>query len=171
VAPPTGQNIARPRLPPSWERRDRRRSEVHERITSFESALTKATFQLQQVSRQLTVRPLAAFDRHYGNGQFVNQTAEIEADLLLRLASNRCVYGVPPRLRRSRSTSQAWTQIQIQRPTDLSGGQPNLGARRAAMGPGQVDALELLPFPQLRQPRDGDYPAGGDGASGAQTQI
>jgi len=68
----------------------------HERITSYESAMSKAAFQLKQVSRQLAVRPLAAFDRHYGNSKFVNQTAEIEADLLLRLASNRCVYGVPP---------------------------------------------------------------------------
>lgn len=68
----------------------------HERITSFESALTKAAFQLQQVSRQLSVRPLVAYDRHYGNGKFLNQTAEIETDLLLRLASNRCVYGEPP---------------------------------------------------------------------------
>lgn len=68
----------------------------HERITSFESAMSKAAFQLKQVSEQLAVRPLAAFDRHYGNGRFLNQTAEIEADLLLRLASNRCVYGVPP---------------------------------------------------------------------------
>lgn len=68
----------------------------HERITSFESALSKAAFQLQQVSRQLAVRPLAAFDRHYGNSKFLNHTAEIEADLLLRLASNRCVYGAPP---------------------------------------------------------------------------
>jgi len=48
------------------------------------------------VSRQLKVRPLAVYDRGYGNASFVNQTAEIEADLLLRLASNRCVYGVPP---------------------------------------------------------------------------
>lgn len=68
----------------------------HERITSFETALTKAAFQLKQVSRQLAVRPLAAFDRHYGNGKFLNHTAEIDVDLLLRLASNRCVYGVPP---------------------------------------------------------------------------
>lgn len=53
----------------------------HERITSFESALTKAAFQLKQVTRQLAVRPWAAFDRHYGNGQFVNQTADRETDL------------------------------------------------------------------------------------------
>lgn len=32
----------------------------------------------------------------YGNASFVNQTAAIEADLLVRVASNRCVYGAPP---------------------------------------------------------------------------
>ena len=67
----------------------------HERITSFETSLTKAAFQLKQVCRDLSVRPLAAFDRHYGNGAFLNHTAEINVDLLLRLASNRCVYGPP----------------------------------------------------------------------------
>jgi hypothetical protein len=68
----------------------------HERITSFESALTKAAFQLKQVCRYLSVRPLVGYDRHYGNARFVNQTREIEADLLLCLASKRCVYGAPP---------------------------------------------------------------------------
>jgi hypothetical protein len=68
----------------------------HERITSFETPASKAAFQLQQVSRQLGVRPLAVYDRGYGNASFVNQTDAIEADLLLRLASNRCVYGAPP---------------------------------------------------------------------------
>ena len=68
----------------------------HERITSFETALTKAAFQLKQVCRDLSVRPLAAFDRHYGNGVFLKHTAGIKVDLLLRLASNRCVYGPPP---------------------------------------------------------------------------
>ena len=68
----------------------------HERITSFESSLTKAAFQLKQVCRDLSVRPLVAFDRHYGNGVFLNLTASIKVDLLLRLASNRNVYGPPP---------------------------------------------------------------------------
>lgn len=67
----------------------------HERITSFETPVSRAAFQLKQVTRQLRVRPLAVYDRGYGNASFVNQTAEIEADLLLRLASNRCVYGAP----------------------------------------------------------------------------
>jgi hypothetical protein len=45
--------------------------------------------------RRLSVRPLAALDRGYGNANFVNQTQSINCDLLLRLASNRCVYGAP----------------------------------------------------------------------------
>jgi hypothetical protein len=65
-------------------------------MTSFETPLSKATFQLQQVTQVLPVRPLAAFDREYGNASFVNQTAKVAADLLLRLASNRCLWGAPP---------------------------------------------------------------------------
>ena len=68
----------------------------HERITSFETPASRAAFQLKQVTRQLPVRPLAVYDRGYGYASFVNQTAVIESDLLLRLASNRCVYGAPP---------------------------------------------------------------------------
>ena len=68
----------------------------HERISSFETPSQRAVFQLKQVSRQLGKRPLGVYDRGYGNAQFVQQTAGIEADLLLRLASNRCVYGAPP---------------------------------------------------------------------------
>lgn len=68
----------------------------HERITSYETPVSKAAFQLKQVTRELEVRPLALYDRGYGNANFVNQTASIEADLLLRLSRNRCVYGVPP---------------------------------------------------------------------------
>jgi len=67
----------------------------HERISSFETPAKRAAFQLSQVTRHLGVRPLAVYDRGYGNAPFVQQTAGIEADLLLRLASNRCVYGVP----------------------------------------------------------------------------
>ena len=68
----------------------------HERITSIETPVSKAAFQLKQVCRQLSVRPLAVYDRAYGNGRFINATADIEADLLLRLASNRCFWGEPP---------------------------------------------------------------------------
>ncbi len=67
-----------------------------ERISSFETPSKRAAFQLQQVVRQLGVRPLAVYDRGYGNARFVNLTDGIEADLLLRLATNRVVYGPAP---------------------------------------------------------------------------
>lgn len=67
-----------------------------ERISSFETPSKRAAFQLQQVVRQLGVRPLAVYDRGYGNARFVNLSAGIEADLLLRLASNRVLYGAAP---------------------------------------------------------------------------
>ncbi len=68
----------------------------HERITSFETPVSKGSFQLNQVCRYLLVRPLVAYDRAYGNGLFVKATAEVAADLLLRLPGNRCVWGAPP---------------------------------------------------------------------------
>jgi hypothetical protein len=67
-----------------------------ERISSFETPGKRAAFQLRQVVRQLGVRPLALYDRGYGNAQFVTLTDGIETDLLLRLASNRVLYGAPP---------------------------------------------------------------------------
>jgi hypothetical protein len=62
----------------------------HERITSFETPLSRAVFQLGQVCQYLTVRPIATYDSEYGNASFVKQTAGIEADLLLRLRPNMC---------------------------------------------------------------------------------
>lgn len=67
----------------------------HERISSYETPSKRVAFQLQQVTRQLGNRPLAVYDRGYGNASFVKQTAQIEADLLLRLAANRSVFGAP----------------------------------------------------------------------------
>ena len=68
----------------------------HERITSFETPLSRAAFQLKQVCKQLAVRPIATYDSEYGNARFVKQTAGIKADLLLRLRPNMCLWGAPP---------------------------------------------------------------------------
>lgn len=68
----------------------------HERITSFETPLSRAAFQLKQVCKQLAVRPIATYDSEYGNASFVKQTAGMEADLLLRLRPNMCLWGAPP---------------------------------------------------------------------------
>ena len=68
----------------------------HERITSFETPLSRAAFQLKQVCKQLAMRPIATYDSEYGNASFLKQTAGIAADLLLRLRPNMCLWGAPP---------------------------------------------------------------------------
>ncbi|OYQ64162.1 hypothetical protein B9G53_13415 [Pseudanabaena sp. SR411] len=67
----------------------------HERISSFETAAQRAAFQLRQVCRDLSVRPIATYDSEYGSAAFVNLTDDIPADLLLRLRPNRCLYKAP----------------------------------------------------------------------------
>ncbi len=68
----------------------------HERITSHETPITKAVFQLKQVCRHLKERPVSLWDSEYGCANFVNLTADLNADKLMRLRPNRCVFGEPP---------------------------------------------------------------------------
>jgi len=68
----------------------------HERITSWDTPITKAAWQLKQVMAHLPQRPLVLFDREYGCASFVLQTAHLQADKLMRLRSNRCLYFAPP---------------------------------------------------------------------------
>ena len=69
----------------------------HERITSFETAISKATWQLKQVSKYLPkqMNKLVVLDCEYGNGVFVKQTADIKVSKLIRIRSNCCLYTEP----------------------------------------------------------------------------
>ena len=69
---------------------------LHERITSAESPIEKAVNQLRQVCQKLTTRPLSLWDAEYGCAPFLKQTADIACDKLIRLRSNRVLYGSPP---------------------------------------------------------------------------
>jgi hypothetical protein len=67
----------------------------HERITSKESPIAKATWQLKQVSGHLPTRPISVWDSEYGCAPFILKTADIRADILVRLRSNLCLWGEP----------------------------------------------------------------------------
>lgn len=69
---------------------------LHERITSFETPLAKAAGQLKQVCAVLKERPLSLWDAEYGCARFIHLTAAIACDKLMRLRSNRVLYGPPP---------------------------------------------------------------------------
>lgn len=68
----------------------------HERITSWENPIEKAVWQLQQVCQHLPTRPISVWDSEYGCAPFVLKTANIPADILVRLRSNLCLWGAPP---------------------------------------------------------------------------
>lgn len=68
----------------------------NERITSFETALTKASWQLKQVCKEIKVEKiLVVLDCEYGNSSWIKQTAEIEVSKLMRIRSNSCLYENP----------------------------------------------------------------------------
>lgn len=68
----------------------------HERITSFENPISKATWQLKQACKHLKQKVLVVLDSEYGNGSWVNKTAEIKASKLMRIRSNYCLWSKPP---------------------------------------------------------------------------
>jgi hypothetical protein len=67
----------------------------HERITSWDSPISQAVQQLSSVSSHLLSRALSLWDSEYGCAPFVNQTAFLPVDKLMRLRSNLCLWGVP----------------------------------------------------------------------------
>ena len=71
----------------------------HERITRWESPISLAVWQLKQVCRRLSKRPLSLWDSEYDCASFVLKTADIAADKLMRVRSNRNLWGTPPAYR------------------------------------------------------------------------
>jgi Transposase DDE domain len=68
----------------------------HERITSWESPISKAAWQLKQVLKHCPQKALVLLDREYGNSKWVVETAKFEADCVMRIRSNTCLWGIPP---------------------------------------------------------------------------
>lgn len=68
---------------------------LHERISSSETASAKLSEQLQKVCSQFARRAIVVVDSQYGCASFVQQTAVLPCDRLMRLSSNRCLYGEP----------------------------------------------------------------------------
>jgi hypothetical protein len=67
----------------------------HERITSYEKPISKAVWQLKQVSKHLKEKILVVLDSEYGNGSWVNQAGEIPVSKLMRIRSNCCLWSKP----------------------------------------------------------------------------
>jgi hypothetical protein len=68
---------------------------LHERITSFEKPVDKAAIQWRLVAEQVSNRVSFLGDSEYACAPFINQTADIDCDKLLRLRPNGVLYYPP----------------------------------------------------------------------------
>ncbi|NJR31911.1 MAG: transposase [Chamaesiphon sp. CSU_1_12] len=68
----------------------------HERITSWESPISKAAWQLKQVVKHLQHRAVVLLDREYGNAKWVLATQGLGVECVMRVRSNTCLWGAPP---------------------------------------------------------------------------
>jgi hypothetical protein len=69
---------------------------LHERISSGSSPILQAASQLKLVCEQSINPVLAVLDREYGNANWVLAQADIQADCLMRLRKNACLWSAPP---------------------------------------------------------------------------
>jgi len=69
---------------------------LHERIAPEQTPISKAVAQLRRVCPRLPQRPVVWYDAEYGCAPFVNASADIPCDKLVRLRANLCLWGAPP---------------------------------------------------------------------------
>ncbi|MEG4330123.1 transposase, partial [Microcoleus sp. herbarium5] len=69
---------------------------LHERISSASSPILQAASQLKLVCEQSVNPVLAVLDAEYGNANWVLAQADIQADCLMRVRKNGCLWSAPP---------------------------------------------------------------------------
>lgn len=69
---------------------------LHERIESTTDPIQKGADQLRRVRAALQMRLTSLWDSEYGCAPFVMATADIDADKVVRIRPNRCLWGPPP---------------------------------------------------------------------------
>jgi hypothetical protein len=80
-------------------------------LLGAENPIDKATWQLKQVCEHLPIRPISVWDSELLQAPFISKTADIPADILVRLRSNWSLWGAPPAYIGKGRPSIAWYQI------------------------------------------------------------
>lgn len=119
---------------------------LHERIVSGETPIEKGAAQLQSACAQIEGRPISLWDSEYGCASFLNATAHIEADKLMRVRPNRCLYGPPlPYGGRGRPSVHG-DKFKLADPATWSEPTETLRCTDATLGPIHIQLWEELHF-------------------------
>lgn len=135
---------------------------LHERITSQETPLDKASEHLRKVQNLLPKRTISLWDAEYGCAPFLLATADIPSDKIIRQRSNLRLFGPPPAYKGKGRPAVHGAKFKFKDPTtwwqpaeDFELEDPNLGKvhvqiwndlhfRKAAQCPFRVVRLERL---------------------------
>lgn len=124
---------------------------LHQRITSAETAQSKAAHQLRQVCRQLSQaqgqqRPLSLWDSSYGNGKFLQATAQIPCDKIIRLRSNLVLYNSPPAYQGKGRPRKHGTAFKLCEPSSWGEAQETICLEDSKRGELEVKRWQKLHF-------------------------
>lgn len=134
---------------------------LHERIAPTENPIGKAVTQLRQVCQRLAQRPLALFDAEYGCAPFLQQSADIACDKIVRLRGNLCLRGAPPPYAGHGRPAVHGAKFKLSDPTTWDAPAETLTVNDAELGPVRLSLWHAkhftkaptLPFPVLRLER------------------
>jgi hypothetical protein len=100
---------------------------LHERIASTESPISKMVAQLSEtcprLHQRLHQRPIALLDSEYGCAPFVNASAALPCDKIVRLRPNLCLWGPPLPYRGKGRHPKHGTKFKLKEPATW--GEPN----------------------------------------------
>jgi len=119
---------------------------LHERIVSTETPIGKGAAQLRSACAQVEGRPISLWDSEYGCASFLNATAAIEADKLMRVRPNRCLYGPPPSYQGRGRPAVHGDKFKLADPTTWSEPTETLTDTDAKLGPVYIQRWEGLHF-------------------------
>ena len=119
---------------------------LHERIASTQTPIEKAAAQLRCASAQIEGRPSSLWDSEYGCASFLNATADIEADKLMRVRPNRCLYGPPPPYGGQGRPPVHGDKFKLDDPATWPDPAETLACTDAKLGPVEIQLWKALHF-------------------------
>ncbi len=125
----------------------------HDRISSHETPITRAVFQLKQVCRHLKERPITLWDSEYGCAKFIKLTADLNADKLIRLRPNRCIFAKPPKYQKKGRPKKHGHQMRLSDPESWA-----IPVARIEIDDPTWGVIEIQKWSQFHFYQSADYP-------------
>ena len=106
----------------------------------------------------MEVRPITLWDSEYGCAKFVQLTADINADKLIRLRPNRCIWGQPKSAKKMGRPRKHGDKMKLSDPTTWAVPVESMEINDPTWGIVKIRAMESISFLSFPRPTHGNYP-------------